>query len=160
MKYLITLLFAFSAVCSFSQSKSFVTLKEKFAETEDVTSVRVSSFVIRTVLWLSGDDDMRKEFENVRSIRIMTIPQREFAHRKVSAKGFKKVLAGDKFEEITSVRDQKDLVTVYLQEHSEDVNLYFLLIENNDEVTAVEIKGHLDPRKLIESHNKEKFTSL
>jgi hypothetical protein len=47
-----------------------------------------------------------------------------------------------------------------MQERKRNKNLYFLLIEGEDQILAIEIKGYLDPKKLLETNSKERLTSL
>lgn len=70
------------------------------------------------------------------------------------------MLRNDHFEEMVSASEDGDHITVYMQERGKNKNLYFVLIEGEDEVAAIEIKGYLDPKKLLHSNSKEKLTSL
>jgi hypothetical protein len=106
-----------------------------------------------------GEPDWREDFGQVRNVRIINIPQQAFKNRHLSATGFKKVLAQDKFQEMAAVREDGDHVTVYMKD-GKRANIYFVLVESADEVTAVEIKGYLDPKKLIEDRHKQKFTNI
>lgn len=161
MKNFITFLLITAAVtASQAQSRSFTTLKDKFSGSENVFSIRLGGFALRTVLWITGEPDWREDFGYVRNIRIINIPQQAFKTRHLSAKGFKEVLAKDQFHEMAAVYEDGDNVTVYMKDGGKRANIYFVLVESADEVTAVEIKGFLDPKKLIEDRHKQKFTNI
>jgi hypothetical protein len=157
MKHLITLLFLLATVAAFSQSNSFLTLKEKFHGDREVTSLSVGGFLLKTALLFSGEDDFRDEFGNVRNVRLINIPQEAFEDRHLKLSGFKKVLRRDNFEEVVRSREGNEEVTVYIQEHGSDSNLYFILVEEASEVTAIEIKGKIDPKIIVQNHSKQKF---
>lgn len=159
MKNILALAFLTLTISSFGQSESFLTLKEKF-EGENVKSLNVGGFLLRTALWIARESDFKEEFGSVRSVRLITIPQHEFVSRKLKVSGFKKVLAKDGFDEMVSAKQNGALITVYMQDQGKRDNLYFVLVENDQDITAIEIKGLIDPKKLIESNSKERITSL
>jgi hypothetical protein len=156
MKNILTLMLVFSVASAFSQSKSFEILCEKFKGENDVTSVSVGGFLLKTAIWLSGEKELRNEVGDIKSVRLINIPQREITRQNLHLSGFKKVLAKDNFEEVLLNKDKGELITVYICENQKASNLYFFLIEEADEVTAIEIKGHLDPRKIIEERHHKK----
>jgi hypothetical protein len=160
MKSLITLIFIALSLATFGQSKSFSTLKNKFSGAEDVSTVRVGGFVLKTILWMAGETDWRDDFGTVSSVRVINIPKREFESRRLSADGFKKVLANDHFEEVAATYDAGEHLTIYIQDKAKGSDLYFLLVENNKEVTAIEIRGEIDAKKIIKDHQKHKLNRV
>jgi len=160
MKNIFALVFTITSLTTFAQSESFLTFKENLADAEDAVSFKIGGFVLRTELWLSNESDVRDEFGEVHSLRFMNVPMDEVHKRNLKVSGFKSVLKNDHFEEVISASEDGDQVTVYMQERGKNNNLYFMLIESEDELTAIEIKGYLDPKKLLESNSKGKLTSL
>lgn len=160
MKSIFALVFTIASLTTFAQSESFLTFRESLNDAEDVVSFKVGGFVLRTALWLSGDSDVKEEFGEVHSVRFVVAPMEELEKRKLKVSGFKRVLRNDHFEEMVSASEDGDQITVYMQERGKNKNLYFVLIEGEDEVAAIEIKGYLDPKKLLHSNSKEKLTSL
>ena len=151
--------------CSFlatAQYSSFQTLRNKFGGKEDVFSISTSGFFARTVLWMAGEHDFRKAIKDIHQIRFITIPKKAFREQKVTVAGFKKLVLKDEYEELTSVRDHGDDVTLYIQTGKRDKNnRYFLLIDEKDEVVAMEIKGYVDPDFMVHqasvAYNDEKY---
>lgn len=133
-----------------SQSESYQVLKDKFKKRPDVVSLSVGGWMCRLVLKMADDYEFSDAIKHVRHVRLITIPAREFDALNLSVKGFKKVLMKDSFEELSRVREEKETVTVYLQESSNHKNRYFVLVEGDDQVTGIEIKGYLDPKILQE----------
>jgi len=160
MKSLFTILFVTAALASSAQSKSFSTLKSKFSEAEDVTSVRVGGFFLKTILWMAGESEWRDDFGTVSNVRVINIPQREFRSRQLSTAGFKKVLAGDNFEEVAATYDGGEHLTIYMQDREKGYDRYFLLVETKEEITAIEIKGEIDPGKIVKDHQKHKSNKV
>lgn len=132
-----------------AQSHSFETLKKKFSGNENVHSFNAAGFLARSVLWLSGEKEFTRAIQEIKHIRLITIPISAFEEKGLSVRGFTKILRRDAFEELALFRNESDLLTVYLQTNQDhDENRYFLLIENPHEVVAVEIKGYIDPNLL------------
>jgi hypothetical protein len=160
MKSIFALVFTIASLATFAQSESFLTFKESLDDAENIVSLKVDGFVLKTALWLSGDSDFKEEFHNVHSVRFIVVPKEELNKRKLKVSGFKRVLRNDHFEEMVSASEDGDHITVYMQERGKNKNLYFVLIEGKDEIAAIEIKGYLHPEKLLHSNTKEKITSL
>ncbi|HEY9045150.1 MAG TPA: DUF4252 domain-containing protein [Ohtaekwangia sp.] len=157
MKRIVTLLLVMASLSSFAQSKSFSTLKQKLNGAEDAVSFSIGGFVLRTALWLSDEDD---DFGVIKSVRIFHVPMDALRERELKVSGFRKLLKNDAFEEMASASEDGNYITVYMQEHGKKNNLYFMLVESDDELTAIEIKGYLDPKKLLEEKSHERLTSL
>lgn len=131
---------------SMAQSHSFLTLKNKFASTEDVFSFRASGFLSRSVLRLAGQREFRRAIRQIKDIRLLTIPAGAFAAERVSVNGFRNIVRNDGFEELATVREEGNEVNVYLQPVKDSkINRYLILIQDEAQVTAVEIKGYIDP---------------
>jgi len=137
---------------SFAQRNSFDTLKDKFKGQPDVYSFSLSGWMGRLVLNMAGEYEFRNAIKDLKHMRIITIPRSEFSAQNVSVRGFKKVLKQDSFEELALIREDGEEVSVYLREGNNNKNHYFVLVEETDEVVAIELKGYLDP-KLLNTKN-------
>ena len=64
--------------------------------------------------------------------------------------GFKKLLRRDSysFEELASIHDNGDDVNFYLRSIGKK-NRYMILIQDADEIIAIEMKGHIDVNLLF-----------
>jgi hypothetical protein len=146
----LVLLTAFAS-CALAQSKSYRLLREKFSGSQNVYSIRTSGFMARTVLWMAGEREYNEAIRDVHSVRLIVIPKDAFRKQNVTLAGFKEVTKKDGFEELTHVRDHGDDVTILLQTPSRKNpdNRYLLLVEENDQVVAIEIRGYIDPDRLL-----------
>jgi hypothetical protein len=143
---LVTILFTVSN--SFAQSRSYEALKEKFSNRPDVHSFSFGAWMGRLVLKMAGEHEFTNAIKDVKHVRLITIPKQEFAAQHVSVKGFKKLLKQDYFEELAFIRDTGEEVTIYLREGNNNKNHYFVLVEEEQEVVAIELKGYIDPKEL------------
>jgi hypothetical protein len=150
MKFLTTsaLLLTILTSTAFAQSNSYVALREKFRGEKDVIALHASGAFARTILWVAGEKDFKDAIEDVDDIRFIVIPKRAFRANDVSVKGFKKIALKDSFEEVARVKDHGEDVTLmmqtsYTKKHGH--NRYLLIVDNNDEVVVMEIKGYIDP---------------
>jgi Domain of unknown function (DUF4252) len=154
-KHLILLAFIVFAGQTFAQSDSYQTLKDTFKQGDDVYSVSVSGMLCRTILRMAGEHEFRDAITDVKNIRVIVIPTTEFKKRDLSVAGFKKILKEDAFQELATVRDSGDDVSVFLQEGSKNRDRYFFLIDEGDEVIGVEIKGTVDMNVIYEMMKEE-----
>jgi hypothetical protein len=141
--FLIVLLFC--ATCSLAQSKTFKTLQSRFRDHEDVFHFSASGLFARTAMRFAGEHEFRKAIRDVRSVRFISVPAEAFVKENVTVKGLKKLAVTDSFEELVSVTDHGDEVTVFLKEgKKKKYNRYFVVVDNMEEVLAIELKGFID----------------
>jgi hypothetical protein len=133
---------------SFAQSNSYHVLRDKFKNQPDVHSFSFSGWVGRLVLKAAGEYEFRNAIKDLNHVRLITIPRSEFSAQQVSVKGFKKVLRQDSYEELAFIRDEREEVTIYLREGNNHKNTYFVLVDEEHEVVAIELIGYLDPKLL------------
>jgi hypothetical protein len=138
-----------ACVSSFSQSNGFEILRDKFKGKDDVFCISTSGLLARGALWISGEHDFKRGIKDIDAIRLITIPKTAFQDEKVSLKGFKKILAKADYEQLTSIRDHDDDVTLYMQSGKRNSNLYLLLVDSRDDVVAIEIEGYIDPQLML-----------
>lgn len=134
-----------------AQSKSYQTLKSTFSGEEDVHSFSFSGWMGRAVLSMAGEHEFKNAIKDLHHVRFITIPHSQFKKLNLSVNGFKKVLKQDSFEEIAYVRDRGEEVTIYLRETGNPQNrknVYFVLVEEEREVVAIELRGLLDTQLL------------
>lgn len=147
-KLVFVLVFLLAAVSGYSQSNSFQILKNKFRDHPDVHSFSLNGWMGRMVLNLAGEYEFRDAIKDVKYMRLITVPRSAFSAQHVSVNGFKKLLKQDTYEELAFIRDRGDEISIYLREGNNNKNHYFVLIEEEREVVAIELKGYLDPKLL------------
>lgn len=136
------------AVQTFSQSNSYRTLKNKFNDSPDVHSFSVSGWACKLIFSIAGEYEFKKAVEDIQHIRLITIPKREFETKEVTIKGFKRLLLQDSYEQLAHFRDSGEDVTIYLRESGNKKNYYFVLVEEEREIVAIELKGYINPDAL------------
>jgi hypothetical protein len=136
------------ALQAFAQSNSYRTLKNKFEDSPDVHSFSVGGWACRLIFSIAGEYEFKKAVEDVQHIRLITIPKREFEAKEVSINGFKKLLLQDSYQQLANIRDNGEDVTIYLRESGNKKNYYFVLVEEEKEVVAIELKGYINPDAL------------
>ena len=151
MKSITTLvaILLFSAA-GFAQSKSFVTLKQKFSGHKNVHSFHASGLLARIILLTAGEHEFLNAVKDIRSIRMIVIPRSAFRAQGVTPRGFIKLAKDDAFQELANVRDHGDDVTLLMQSPGKGKdNRYLLLVDNKSEVVAIEVKGYIDPKLML-----------
>jgi hypothetical protein len=156
MKHTLAFMFMLLAgATAFGQSKSFDALSNAFADRDNVISFSLGGLPLK---WTSDEDD--KTFNRVRDVRFLTIPRQQFDAGDMKLSSVKRNLSRDSFEEMFSARDEGDNVSIYLQDHGGDTNVYFVLVEDDDNVVAIEIKGYIDPKSLKDKKTRSKLTGM
>lgn len=141
---------AFTITTTFAQSNSYQALREKFRGEKEVIALHASGSIARTILWVAGENDFKDAIEDVKDIRFIVIPKSAFRANDVSVDGFKKIAKKDAFEELARVKDHGDDVTLMMQtSYKQKHNRYLLVVESDDEVVVMEIKGYIDPSLAI-----------
>ena len=138
-----------ASASAFAQSESFIALKDKFAGEHDVHHFAVSGVFARSILWMADEREFYNAIKEVKTIRFIVIPREAFKAQDVTVSGFKKVLMKDGFEELARVKDNGDDVTFYLQSSPKKKDRYFVIVEENDEIVAMEIRGYIDPEFIL-----------
>jgi hypothetical protein len=154
----VALVFVITIIVS-AQSESFMMLRDKFRGSENVFSFGTSGFIAKTVLWAAGEREYKEVFRDVNNIRMIVIPRKAFHQKHVSVSGFKKAAKKtDQYEEVLTIRDGNDDVTVLLQEDNSKKkrNHYLMLVEDNSEVVAVEMSGYIDLQELRHSYENSR----
>lgn len=159
MKKFTTLsLFLCAAAIAHAQSDSFQTLQDHFLGLENVHQFKFSGLVGRTVLAIATPDEkgVREAIQDVRSFRLIVIPSKEFRNQNLTVKGFTEVLKKDSFDELAHITDNRDNVRVYHRTEGNNRDRYFVLIDEGEEVIAIEIKGYIDTEMLISEMKRSK----
>ncbi len=132
-----------------AQSNSFLKFKEKFSNADGVHCFSTNGFLAKTVLWMAGEHEYHKAIKEIQNVSLITAPKSAFRAEGVTVAGFKKVLRDDSFEELAHVRDNGDDVTIYLKTTQSKSSRYMILVEDSDNVVAIEIRGYIDPKFFI-----------
>lgn len=144
----IVLLLLITAGSVSAQSNSYQILKDNFNGQPDVHSFSVSGWVGRAILNVAGEYEFRNAIKELKHVRFIIIPRAEFEARKLTVKGFKNVLKKDLYQELAFIRDNGEEVSIYLKEGNNYKNHYFVLVEDEQEVVAIELKGYIDLEQL------------
>jgi hypothetical protein len=158
-KLALTFVFACSVILLQAQSDSYKMLRSHFADQPEVRSFKLSGMMCRIIVEIIEHDDDRlaAALEEVRHVRVMTIPKKEFAAQGLTVGGFKSRLPKDDFEIVGDFKDQGGSVAFFHRQEKKSKDRYFVIIEEEDEVIAIEMKGSIDPAILA---SDSEFTSL
>ncbi len=134
------------AVPSFAQSRSYETLRNKFRGKEGVHSFSIGGILLRAALGIVAHDEdpLRQSMRNVSHVRFMVIPEDAFAEEKVSVNGFKNYLKNDSYDQVAEIKEKGERITIFHRGEGNRDGRYFVLVEDNGEVVAMEIKGDMD----------------
>ncbi|HEY5822917.1 MAG TPA: DUF4252 domain-containing protein [Cyclobacteriaceae bacterium] len=158
-RFTLFVLFLLITVFSFGQSKSFQTLKDHFAGEEDVHAFSMSGFLCRAALnvVMEDEEELKGMLDDIDHIRFIVIPKNEFADQNLTVNGFRKFIANDSFEEVMSIRDNGEHINIFHRLDGNKKNRYFVLVEESDEVVALELKGYIDPELFKDGDNRITF---
>ncbi|HRG08438.1 MAG TPA: DUF4252 domain-containing protein, partial [Cyclobacteriaceae bacterium] len=110
----------------------------------------------RMILNMARESEVRNAIQDLKHVRLITIPRHEFNNRNLTVNGFKSLMKQDGFEDLAQIKDQGDVVSIFVQEgKTKTNNRYLMLIEESSEIVAIELTGYIDPSKLVPSENSE-----
>ncbi|MBX2914795.1 MAG: DUF4252 domain-containing protein [Cyclobacteriaceae bacterium] len=156
IKILLSLVVVAVSMSSMAQSRSYNALKDNFKGQPDVHSFSVNGWFGRMILNMAGESEVRQAIQDLKHVRLITIPRHEFNNRNLSVNGFKSLMRQDGFEDLAQIKDNGEVVSIYIQEgKSKTNNRYLMLIEEPSEIVAIELTGYIDPSKLVPSENSE-----
>jgi len=144
---------------TFAQSHSFEVFHDAVGDERDVACVSVGNFVLRAALLLADEDDLRDQLRDIHSIHVVHAPGKVLREQNLRLSGFRKILKKDNFEPVVEAHEGDDHIEIYMREGNHG-QVYFVLIENDDKVTAVELYGRLDPQKLVSPQSRKRITHL
>ncbi len=149
-KIILSSILLFITLFCFSQSKSYQALENHFRGKKDVHAFALSGFLCRMAVNLTTTNEplLRAMSRNIRHIRLIVIPNSEFAKQSLSVDGFKSYLSKDSFVPLATVREKNDHVSFFHRSDSNQEERYFVLVEEKHEVVAIEMKGNIDPSVL------------
>jgi len=152
-----SLLSLFVSAPAFSQSDSFLTLRDKFSPYRDVYSFSTNAFFGGALFWLAGEHEFYDAVKRIKRISVITVPKAAFDAEHVTVSGFKKVVQHDSFETLAEMKDHGDELTFYMRPTQEKNNRYMILVEESSDVVVIELLGYIDPAFLLkcESHSSK-----
>lgn len=157
---LIVILLSSAVSISFGQSQSFKTLSNKFADEDNVFTIKTSGLITRSVLKIAGEDDVRDALRDIKKVRMIVIPEAAFHIKDVSPEGFiKYAQSTDGFEEVLRARDGKENVTLLVKKGTENKqDRYLFVIDSGNEIVVAEMKGTIDYKKMFEDSKNVKYS--
>ena len=146
-KTFLALLIACSAASVHAQSDSYKMLRRHFADSPEVRSYRLNGLMCRVIVKILENDDetLAAALDDVRHVRFMTIPREAFTAQGLTVGGFKSRLPKDGFEVIADITNDGSTLAFFHRQEERHKNCYFVIIEDEGEVVAIEMKGNIDP---------------
>ncbi|MCA6073693.1 DUF4252 domain-containing protein [Fulvivirga sedimenti] len=147
---LIVLLFASTAV--YSQSKSAAEFQEKYKDDRDATVVSISGSLFNLFANIAeaaeeGDEEaqaMARIAKNINSMKIISVPVYRSGLQPDAILKLRKDLISEKYDELMQVRDGQDHVYFLAQGDEKEVRNMYVLIQEENDFTMLEIDGVLN----------------
>jgi Domain of unknown function (DUF4252) len=136
---------------SFSQSNGMHVLKNRFKGESNVHHFHIDGLLAKAAFKLAGDYEYKDAIKEVKSIEFITIPQEVFQSQHVTVKGYKNFLIENNFSELIEVKDNGELVTIYIAPNTGKHERYLIVVDGRSEVVVIEMKGYIDTSKLAPS---------
>jgi hypothetical protein len=145
-----TMVLALMAGTAFGQSDSFNALRDRFKGKEQVESFSIGGFFVNLVIELANDETLNGDaFRNMGGMHLITIPKRHFQSAGLTLDGYRRYIRKeDGYEPLVEIRENGEHVSIYIKPIHDQQNRYLVLIDEADEVTAIEFKGYVDVEAL------------
>ncbi len=125
-----------------AQNKCIKDFYKKYKSEENVTSIKLSGFLLKMVARFSDEDDEDKEImSKITKLRILDMDDKNV----VSPKDYKKFLKDikkDNFTELIKVTDGGEKVDILLQEKGDKIKGLLILVSDKKSFTMVSLEGN------------------
>lgn len=136
VKYIILVLFLVCSSLSFAQNKLF----EKYAETDNVTSVYISKAMFQMMPGMkTGDLNLMNMKDKIDGLQILSTEHTDL--KKKMKKDFS-MLVNDQHQELMRVKDGKTRVTFYIKMKGNQVNELIMLADTDEEYSVIRLQGN------------------
>lgn len=149
MRNAFLLLVLLSATQAGAQSSAIETLRKKFAGEPEVVNFAVNGFFLKAALWTAGDTRWSEACRHVSRMRVVSVPVRHFEHKDVSISGFKEFVLRSHYNYLVESQTPGQLITIYVRDQDQSKPVYLILVEEAQELTALEVVGKIDVQKVI-----------
>jgi len=163
MKYL-SIILLFAATAAYSQSKSVAEFQSKYQDDRDATVVKVNGNMFNIFANIADaaeeDDEEAQAMANlargIKSLKILSVPVYKSGLEPGEITSLRDNLIREKYDELMQVRDGQDHVYFLAQGDDDEVRNMYVLIQEKDDFTLLEIEGTLrmqDLARLARHHS-------
>ncbi len=151
MKNLLIILF-FASTAVYSQSKSAAAFQEKYKDDRDATVVSINGSLFNLFANIAEAADeadeeaqaMARIAKNINSLKIISVPVYRSGLQPDAILQLRKDLISEKYDELMQVRDGQDRVYFLAQGDEKEVRNMYVLIQEDEDFTMLEIDGTLN----------------
>jgi hypothetical protein len=163
MKYL-SIILVFAATAAYSQSKSVADFQAKYQGDRDATVVTVNGNMFNLFANIADAADeedeeaqaMARIARGIKSLKVLSVPVYKSGLQPDEISGLRDQLIKEKYDELMQVRDGQEHVYFLAQGNENEVRNMYVLIQEDDDFTILEIEGTLqmkDLAKLVRHHS-------
>ena len=163
MKYL-SIILLFVSAAAYSQSKSAAAFQDKYRDDRDATVVTIngSMFNLFANIADAADEDdeeaqaMARIARDIKSMKILSLPVYKSGMQPDEIVKLRQDLISEKYDELMQVRDGQDRVYFLAQGNDKEVRNMYVLIQESEDFTMLEIEGVLrmeDLARLARQHS-------
>ncbi len=163
MKYL-SIILVFAATAAYSQSKSVADFQAKYQDDRDAKVVTVNGNMFNIFANIADAADeadeeaqaMARLARGIKSLKVLSLPVYKSGLQPNEISDLRNQLIKEKYDELMQVRDGQDHVYFLAQGNEDEVRNMYVLIQEKDDFTILEVEGTLkmqDLAKLVNHHS-------
>ena len=143
IRYLFSALMIVLLASSLSgQSDAIQQFFDKYRDAPETTNVKVGGLILDLAITFADTDEEAELLRKISRVRVMTLPEKSVVSTDDILALRQSVLADD-FEELIQVRDEGDLINIYLREDAEAITDLLIMVDDGEELTCVSLEGRL-----------------
>lgn len=149
---------------SMNAQRSINRFIDRHAEYENVTSVELSGFLLRSVAKFANDEGGQRLLASIRKLQLLVVENGQQVSAAESMKLRQQLQQQDGFEPLIYVRSEGTQIHFMVKEENNTIQNLFMLVHSADELVLIHIRGQLrieDIRKLdFEIKGGDQFKQL
>jgi hypothetical protein len=131
-----------------AQNKAIDDIYNKFEGKNGVTTVNISSDMMKLVAQMDSNDVKAKDlFGQISGVKILTFDKAQ-PEDKVAFESMVKVLPLSDYKELMVVKEKNNNVRMLLKENQGKISEFLLLVTGGNEPVLISISGNINPKEL------------
>lgn len=95
------------------------------------------------MLNMEDDEDFARIIKDIDRIKLLRIDKDKFIFKADDLKDLRETLADRGYEELMMVTSKESRISVYIQEDGDDIEGFFLYMDEDEAFTAIDVRGYV-----------------
>ena len=136
----LTVAFALTSLLLWGQNDPIDAFFQEYKGVAEATQIDLGGMILDFAISNADDEEEANLLRKISKLKVLTIPRGDLVSPEKVMELRTAVMAND-FEELIQVRDEGDLVSIFMREADDSITNLLLLVEEEDEFVFVSLEG-------------------